>query len=114
MTFPLYKVLNREGRGPFAVGCPVWPLPVDGQPGAWVERADDGLLAITSCPTRWLGNPESDMVFEVEAEGVCGDRELCDELLARRVRLLRRLSDDEVRAAGELWNAAFRRRNGEA
>jgi hypothetical protein len=53
------------------------------------------------------------MLSEVEAEGVKGDVVTSDEILARRVRLVRRLSDAEVRAVSEAWNAEFRRRNGE-
>ncbi len=114
MGFGLYKVLNAERRGPFSIGGPVWPMPGgDGSPGAWVERADGGDLYITPCPTRWMEHPESDAVFEVEAEGVKGDVVTSDEILARRVRLVRRLNDEEVRAVSEAWNAEFRRRNGE-
>jgi hypothetical protein len=70
-------------------------------------------LCVTPCPTRWRPNPESDLVFEVEAEGVEGDPELSHEIVASRIRLVRQLSEAEILAVSEVWNAAFRRRNGE-
>lgn len=55
-------------------------------------------------------------MFEVEtegAEGAEGDPELSHEIIASRIRLVRQLSEAEILAVSEVWNAAFRRRNGE-
>jgi hypothetical protein len=104
---PLYKVLVN--------GCSVhggtleWSLPEDGKPGDWHEvqgplvQCENGLhLTLDPShvwhPHRFGASPEA---YLVEAEGIeIGDPAHDPEVVARRVRLLRRLTWSELAKFG--------------
>jgi hypothetical protein len=97
----LYKVLV-DGKSCHS-GSLTWSLPKDGQPGEWHEHVGElafcsAGLHVTDDPARWW-KPRC-AVFLVEAEGVVGS---CDDVedrkaVARRVRLMREATRDELAA----------------
>ena len=97
----LYKVL--VGGASCHGGDLRWSLPKrEGEtwmPGEWhevegdLERCSNG-LHLTSDPARWW-KPNCE-IFLVEAEDFDGDEDEDAKVVARRVRLLRQLSDEEL------------------
>ena len=98
----LYKVLSPEGTSQNG-GTLKWSLPSGDQPGDWHETSralmcHEG-LHLTVEPLAW--HKERCRVFEVEALELATDHAGAvlreeDKVVARRVRLLRELSDDEL------------------
>lgn len=107
---PLFKVVFPDGAASFKHGF-LWSLPaVEGDvvtPGAWHEH--DGELRVgfsgfhlTPCPSRYFD--KSGLVcFLAEAEGVLGDPTCEHQVVARRVRLVRRVSFDDAHIVSEAW-----------
>jgi hypothetical protein len=93
-----YKFLRRDGTGPFTRHP--WPLPADGNPGAWVDapvipcRSGIHACRLADLPL-WLGRE----LYEVELDGdIVAER---TKVVAPRARLLRRIDawDDAMREA---------------
>jgi hypothetical protein len=101
----LYKVLSAKG-GSQNGGTMQWSLPADGKPGAWHEEPEAIMcsqgLHLTSEPPRWW--KAGCRVFEVEAEDLQElDGVICwegDKVVARKVRLIRELSNIELADVG--------------
>ncbi len=91
-----YKFLTGDGKGPYS-NVP-WPLPADGQPGAWMPAVTGDLVlcgnGYHACTERdlltWLGATLYELEFDGEV--VAGD----DKVVGRCARLLRRI---------DTWNA---------
>jgi hypothetical protein len=90
----LYKVTGPSGE-PLHGGFGNWPLPHDGEPGAWREVNGELVmrrrgLHLTSEPARWW-RPGC-RIFPAEAEGIRGEPDADRKVVCRRARLLRELT----------------------
>lgn len=98
----LYKVLT-DGCSP--IGTLEWSLPTKDKPGDWHEVAGDLVqckngLHLTSDPQRrWSGSQQECYLVETEGE-LLHLPDWQDEYVARKVRLLRRLTWAELGALG--------------
>jgi len=107
MTTKCYKVLTFDGKSPFVCEEYNWSLPTEAEPGKWHEELNPkpGLgLHVTFCPTRWMSNPETDVAYEAEAEGLVVDKMDLHAARAKRVRLVRKLTKQEIKLVSEKWN----------
>jgi hypothetical protein len=106
------KFLGRGGVGLFSGFG--WPLPVAGEPGAWVEvegPLEPGRNGIHACRPQDLTDWIDDELWAVELDGELEEREAT--VVARRGRLLRRVeawTPDAARAFAEacLWRTRDR------
>jgi hypothetical protein len=90
----LYKVTGPSGE-PLHGGTGTWPLPHDGEPGAWREVNGELVMCrrglhLTSEPARWW-RPGC-RIFPAEAEGIRGEPDADRKVVCRRARLLRELT----------------------
>lgn len=101
LDVPLYKVLV-DGESVHG-GTFQWSLPTADGPGDWHEVEGEVKLCsvgfhLTPDPSRWwVYNAEC---YLVEAEGVAGDVDRDSKVVAKRVRLMRRLTWSELEAFG--------------
>jgi hypothetical protein len=103
-----YKFLCSGGVGPFSRYA--WPLPRDGNPGAWVVGGGDAVLcqtAVHACRVRDLPWWLQDELWETELDGdVSAGRH---KVTAPRARLLRRVESWDVACAQRFADACATR-----
>ena len=94
-----YKFLTRNGTGPYS-NVP-WPLPADGQPGAWMPAVAGDLVLCTNgyhaCTEANLMIWLDAALYELEFDGEVVVED--DKVVGRRARLLRRIDTWNGRTA---------------
>lgn len=115
MSAPLFKVVRANGEAPFVKDY-VWSLPTDNGDGTWTPGAwhtHDGPevkcgngLHLTSVPSEWVKRDNGLVCYVADAEEVTGDPLSEDKVIARRARLVRLASVEEMNAANASWDAS--------
>lgn len=114
MSAMLFKIVRANGEAPFVKGY-IWSLPTDNGDGTWTPgtwHAHDGPevkcgngLHLTSTPSEWINRDGGLVCYVAEAEEVTGDPLSEDKVIARRARLMRLASAEEMNAANASWDA---------